>query len=584
MATDLEDGLVLHLPLNEGYGSVVYDKSKYQNHGAISGAIFVKPYNDMSNDSEEEGEAPVVIYDDDETLWTASVGTDVISEETTIVKKGVSSLEWIIDRTVAGDHYVKYTFAAPIDVTGKDLFSLWIYGANTGRPMQFIMGDAGGTFYRRYDWTDDYSGWRRHIFSVDRFNTEFGVWDSTDIGQARVHFDAGGAIGGTSTVYVDRITADVGNWRFGDVLNFITNDYVEVPYDASMWGLSAFTVSAWVIPNDAVSNQRIMINLRGATAGHYYALQIWNTVWWFSLDTDADSAILQNTTPVVGERAFLVGTWDGTTIKLYLNGKLLASAACAGALTSTGNITEVGIYNIASQPFDGIIDEPRMYNRALSPEEIMSLYKEKEIDLDRGLVLDLPMNEGSGEEVKDRSKHQNHGIIQGGATWVGNELDLDGVDGEVEINDSPSLDVINEVTIAIWFKITSITPDTYPRLLEKSGAIHAILFDYPSGNHINWGPYIKGTQHWVTSPISFIDGLWYLVVCTYKSGDERMYLNGILKDVNTVPIGDISVTTANLYIGTAHSSGFFNGLIKKVRMYNRVLSPEEIRALYLKGT
>ena len=48
--TNLNDGLVLHLPMKEGSGTKVLDRSRQQNHGILSGAVFVEPF-----ESESEG-------------------------------------------------------------------------------------------------------------------------------------------------------------------------------------------------------------------------------------------------------------------------------------------------------------------------------------------------------------------------------------------------------------------------------------------------------------------------------------------------------------------------------------------------
>ena len=56
----------------------------------------------------------------------------------------------------------------------------------------------------------------------------------------------------------------------------------------------------------------------------------------------------------------------------------------------------------------------RIYDRALSENEIKTLYNGG--DIRDGLVLYLPMDEGSGNTVYDHSGNNNHGTIYG-ATW-----------------------------------------------------------------------------------------------------------------------------------------------------------------------
>jgi len=68
----------------------------------------------------------------------------------------------------------------------------------------------------------------------------------------------------------------------------------------------------------------------------------------------------------------VVGTYDRQHVKIYINGKLRGSAARTEAIQSTGTNTVVGFWN--NEYFQGFIDEVRIYNRALSAEEIKNLY------------------------------------------------------------------------------------------------------------------------------------------------------------------------------------------------------------------
>ena len=80
----------------------------------------------------------------------------------------------------------------------------------------------------------------------------------------------------------------------------------------------------------------------------------------------------------------LVATFDGTEQRLYVDGKAEGEALIwkppgkAGAtdfnLVIGCNRSSVGDYDIGMS-FRGFIDEPMMWNRALSPEEIAFLYR-----------------------------------------------------------------------------------------------------------------------------------------------------------------------------------------------------------------
>ena len=71
-----------------------------------------------------------------------------------------------------------------------------------------------------------------------------------------------------------------------------------------------------------------------------------------------------------GEWRYVVGTWDGNTQRLYLDGEEIASATPSGVLT-TG--TMVRLSSPDGEPLNGLLDDVRIYNRALSQPEIMTL-------------------------------------------------------------------------------------------------------------------------------------------------------------------------------------------------------------------
>ncbi|HYK50479.1 MAG TPA: LamG domain-containing protein, partial [Terriglobales bacterium] len=66
------------------------------------------------------------------------------------------------------------------------------------------------------------------------------------------------------------------------------------------------------------------------------------------------------------------GTYDGMTLRLYVNGTQVASRAQTGPIAISTNALQIGGDSIYGQYFPGKIDEIRIYNRALSATEIQS--------------------------------------------------------------------------------------------------------------------------------------------------------------------------------------------------------------------
>jgi hypothetical protein len=76
-----------------------------------------------------------------------------------------------------------------------------------------------------------------------------------------------------------------------------------------------------------------------------------------------------------GRWHFITGTYDGTTATLYIDGKSAASRAGTNELNNTTSNLTVGVYNDGlTGPFNGFIDDARIYNRALSATDVRQLY------------------------------------------------------------------------------------------------------------------------------------------------------------------------------------------------------------------
>ena len=69
--------------------------------------------------------------------------------------------------------------------------------------------------------------------------------------------------------------------------------------------------------------------------------------------------------------SFLAATYDGSTLKLYLNGTQIDSQAVSGSITTTTNPLRIG-GDWAAEMFTGLIDNVRIYNGALSQAAIQS--------------------------------------------------------------------------------------------------------------------------------------------------------------------------------------------------------------------
>jgi len=125
-----------------------------------------------------------------------------------------------------------------------------------------------------------------------------------------------------------------------------------------------------------------------------------------SANTDVYTA-LGTMTPFIGRWAHLAATVDGTTARLYLNGKEVASGPFSfgdgtGAGMMIGNINSESGWDNCPGSFNGDLDEARIYNRALEPNEIAYLADLTPEDGKQHVPVPSPAELYDGEEPGSR--------------------------------------------------------------------------------------------------------------------------------------------------------------------------------------
>ena len=161
---------------------------------------------------------------------------------------------------------------------------------------------------------------------------------------------------------------------FGGALSFDgLSDFVSVADNATLDLGGTGTIEAWVRLNALGLWHGVIAkgNINSDPA-HNYALEITdaNRVRCI-LGNGTGGQLLDSTiTVTTGQFRHLACTWNGTTLSLYIDG--VVNASTAQNLTPVGNTSPlfIGQFGGNSDRLSGIIDEVRIYNRALSQAEI----------------------------------------------------------------------------------------------------------------------------------------------------------------------------------------------------------------------
>lgn len=180
---------------------------------------------------------------------------------------------------------------------------------------------------------------------------------------------------GKNAVQVGTYTSHSG--KFGNALDVNASNYIIVP-EANNGGainisrLTAFSFEYWgynygnagCVAGSGWLGQRNFNTL--SNVGNAFTFRIWNQT--------TSSTATSTAVSVANTWQHVAGTYDGSTIRLYINGVADGSASLTGYMNdTTGNIT-IGACS-ANNNFNGTLDEVKFFNRTLTPDEIKSDYE-----------------------------------------------------------------------------------------------------------------------------------------------------------------------------------------------------------------
>ena len=160
--------------------------------------------------------------------------------------------------------------------------------------------------------------------------------------------------------------------RYGRARSFDgVNDFVAAADAASLDLASGMTLEAWVNPNNLQATSRPAI-FKDASGGSAYSLYANGSgrrpFTQVLLGSRIQATGINQLT--VNAWAHLAATYDGATLRLYVNGTLAASLPGSGPITNSTGQLKIGGTSVLSHWFRGLIDEVRIYGRALSAGEI----------------------------------------------------------------------------------------------------------------------------------------------------------------------------------------------------------------------
>ncbi|MBK8813803.1 MAG: hypothetical protein IPN69_24155 [Acidobacteria bacterium] len=316
-------------------------------------------------------------------------------------------------------------------------------------------------------------------------------------------------------------------------------------------------------------------------------------------------------------------TWNGTygptdNVRLYLDGELVQSWTKSATLLNSN--TESLTMGSMKPPtyygrFDGLMDEPRIFNLALTQTEIRAIYNANQTGICRTCTQppsDL-ISWWSGDGNANDLISGYNGILKNGAAFasgkVGQAFLLDGVDDHVLAPNTTNINGGTESTYDAWvyptavpavdsyFGILGVGDSTLPtwttqqcRLLywRQSGSPAGsarFYFDCGLDNNENRIGRLSANDYPIDS--------WNFVSAVFNNGTLDLYVNGVLDNGDLTGTGGSSINTNSdkyVWIGAqvrnSDASLYvpFKGKIDEPEIFSRALTATEIIAIYNAGS
>ncbi len=255
------------------------------------------------------------------------------------------------------------------------------------------------------------------------------------------------------------------------------------------------------------------------------------------------------TTAIYGQWYHLVATWNGTLVKVYIDGEYNKQYALT-TYTSVNAPTRIGASSDgANYEFKGDIDDVRIYNRALSADEVKSLYDSHKTkisgsSINKGLIGSWKLSESNynnnTKQITDKSVYENHGTLYGGNLTTNHRGTTNNA---MDLNTNLETLLVNYRTwedgqtgaITNYFYVNGDTTENYRVIGTDPWGNDAVVWEArpdavsgADGGFISYSFAVDKTKTyrfstWVNRNVKGTDGAFYLGLNGYGT------INGVVK-------------------------------------------------------
>ncbi|MBT4359813.1 MAG: T9SS type A sorting domain-containing protein [Candidatus Marinimicrobia bacterium] len=379
--------------------------------------------------------------------------------------------------------------------------------------------------------------------------------------------------------------------------------YVDIPNETQLRLFDPYSISIWVYVVEDNDQGALLIGKSASHQGHRnYAIEFLagRLVSFLFHQNEYTAISLTHDIPLlIGEWHHILAIHDNTEIKLYINNYLVQSQTVSSSdvvtsyLDSPQNLA-IGRHTYGSSDgyFNGLLDDVHIYDRAITPLEIDSLYHVDDWDVEHedGLITYYPFN----GNIADESGNGYNGTIQGVVLTedrFGNSNKAGDFDGSSYINTNVgSGESYTSLSSNVWIKSKQdisgfgqgYTTVNFISIFGPESGVFRIGANGSVGDSgVSFFEMHNGIFY--TNPLD--DNEWHMLTLTYGDSVWQSYIDGelIFSDFDSGPIE----SNNNFCIGARHDYGVHDEIVESyiddVSVYSYVLSNSEIDSLYHEG-
>lgn len=374
-----------------------------------------------------------------------------------------------------------------------------------------------------------------------------------------------------------------------------SNDYVATASSMSLSG-SAVTLEAWINVDVFQASSPYISSLLGIEGASDVCLFRLGDTGLASNKLQFGLRIGESNIKLDGNTALATNTWyhvaatyDGATMKIYVNGILDVSASQTGSFTASGNFYLADSEQWTGRYLNGKMDEARVWSDARSQTEIRANMYQELSGSESNLVSYYKLNETTGTTASDS---QTSGTYDGTLTGTGFSFDNNAFpspaffgpkncltfDGSAEmITFSPNPSFTDPITIEAWVKTTeSRTERNIVGWGNSVSGIDNVQFRLHNGL-FEFGTWDGSTWDAIASSQTVNTGDWVHLAAVKSGSNVTLYINGVVDGTSSSISNSPSVDRMEIakYYNAAN---YFAGSIDEVRIWSTARSQTQIRA------